>query len=210
MMPPPPPPALATLNTLTTPSISTITNPLYPPIAEGLEAPVQLIYLSLLLSFLAVGAYLVVRQVLVRRELEEAAKVLGERVRTNTASAEDYFELGVILLRKKLYTQATRNLEKAKGNWQGAPEDLAQVHNALGYAYFNMQRYDSAVSEYRQAVALQPGYVTAWNNLGNALEQQKDMEGAVSAYGEVLNYAPDNDVARQRYDALKRRVEVSR
>lgn len=166
----------------------------------------QLLYLSLLLSFLAVGAYLVVRQVLVRRELEEAAKVLGERVRTNTANAEDYFELGVILLRKKLYTQATRNLEKAKGAWEGAPEDLAQVHNALGYAYFNMQRLDNAVTEYRQAVALQPGYVTAWNNLGNALEQQKDMEGAVAAYGEVLNYAPDNDVARQRYDVLKRRV----
>lgn len=96
-------------------------------LAEGLEAPVQLLYLGLLLSFLAVGAYLVVRQVLIRRELEEAAKVLGERVRTGEAVAEDYFELGVILLRKKLYTQATRNLEKAKKAWDGEPEELAQV-----------------------------------------------------------------------------------
>lgn len=87
----------------------------------------QLLYLGLLLSFLAVGAYLVVRQVLIRRELEEAAKVLGERVRTGEAVAEDYFELGVILLRKKLYTQATRNLEKAKKAWDGEPEELAQV-----------------------------------------------------------------------------------
>lgn len=96
-------------------------------LAEGLEAPVQLLYLGLLLSFLAVGAYLVVRQVLIRRELEEAAKVLGERVRNGEAVAEDYFELGVILLRKKLYTQATRNLEKAKKAWDGEPEELAQV-----------------------------------------------------------------------------------
>ena len=33
-------------------------------LAEGLEAPVQLVYLVTLLGFLVVGAYLVVRQVL--------------------------------------------------------------------------------------------------------------------------------------------------
>lgn len=57
-------------------------------LAEGLETPVQLVYLVTLLSFLVVGAYLVVRQVLIRRELEEAAKVLGERVRTGEAISE--------------------------------------------------------------------------------------------------------------------------
>lgn len=40
---------------------------------------------------------------------------------------QDYFELGVILLRKKLFTQATKNLEKAKKGWEGEPEELAQV-----------------------------------------------------------------------------------
>jgi hypothetical protein len=44
--------------------------------------------------------------------------------------AQDYFELGVILLRKKLYTQATKNLEKAQKGWQGEPEELAQVRGA--------------------------------------------------------------------------------
>lgn len=32
---------------------------------------------------------------------------------------------------------------------------------------------DLAVQEYRRAVELQPGYVTAWNNLGDALEGEK-------------------------------------
>lgn len=44
------------------------------------------------------------------------------------ALAQDCFELGVILLRKKLYTQATKNLEKASRMWDGEPEELAQVH----------------------------------------------------------------------------------
>jgi Flp pilus assembly protein TadD len=34
------------------------------------------------------------------------------------------------------------------------------VHNALGYAFFNMERVDAAVEQYRKAVELQPGYVT--------------------------------------------------
>ena len=43
---------------------------------------------------------------------------------------QDYFELGVILLRKKLFTQATKNLEKAKKTWDGEPDELAQVTTA--------------------------------------------------------------------------------
>lgn len=177
--------------------------------AEGLETPVQLIYLSTLLGFLVVGAYLVVRQVLIRRELEEAAKVLGDRVRNQEASAEDYFELGVILLRKKLFTQATTNLEKALKSWEGEPEELAQVHNALGYSYFNLEKTEAAIREYRKAVELQPGYVTAWNNLGDVLERQRKYQEAYDAYQEVLAFAPDNKVARTRSDFCKTRIDRS-
>ncbi|KAL4859489.1 Tetratricopeptide repeat domain-containing protein PYG7 [Chlorella vulgaris] len=178
-------------------------------VAEGLEAPVQLAYLLTLMGFLVVGAFLVVRQVLIRRELEEAAKVLGERVRSGEASSEDYFELGVILLRKKLYTQATKNLERAQKSWSGEPEELAQVHNALGFAFFNMEKVDPAISQYRKAVELQPGYVTAWNNLGDAYERKKQYAPALAAYREVLTYAPDNKVAQARSEYCRTRIDRS-
>ncbi len=42
-------------------------------------------------------------------------------------SSQDYFELGVILTRKRLFTQATKNLEKAKKVWDGEENELAQV-----------------------------------------------------------------------------------
>lgn len=45
-------------------------------------------------------------------------------------AVQDYFELGVILLRKKLFTQATKNLEKAKKTWNGEPDELAQVRSS--------------------------------------------------------------------------------
>jgi hypothetical protein len=44
---------------------------------------------------------------------------------------QDCFELGVILLRKKLFTQATKNLEKSKKMWDGEPEELAQVRRMV-------------------------------------------------------------------------------
>ena len=40
---------------------------------------------------------------------------------------QDSFELGVILLRKKLYTQAVKNLDKARRSWNGLPDELAQA-----------------------------------------------------------------------------------
>ena len=57
-------------------------------LAEGLEEPVQLLYIVTLLGFAAFGAYLTIRQVLVRRDLEEAAKVLGERIRSGDGNSE--------------------------------------------------------------------------------------------------------------------------
>lgn len=64
---------------------------------------------------------------LIRRELENAAKDLQDRVRMGIASAEEYFELGAVMLRKRLYIQANRYLEQAIQKWEGDPEELAQV-----------------------------------------------------------------------------------
>lgn len=87
----------------------------------------QVIYLLGLLALLGTGSFLVVRQVLIRRALENAAKDLQDRVRMGVASAEEYFELGAVMLRKRLYIQANRYLEQAIQKWEGDPEELAQV-----------------------------------------------------------------------------------
>ena len=78
-----------------------------------------------------------------------------------------------------------------------------QVYNALGFAYLNMDKFPMAVQHYQKAVELQPGYVTAWNNLGDAFERSSKKEDALKAYEEALSYAPDNKIARARYDALR-------
>jgi len=172
-----------------------------------LEGGIQSLYLGALLTILGGAAFIVVRQVLIRRELDDQAKKMGERIRAGNASAEDYFEMGSILLRKKVFTQAVKNLQMAATNWDGDAQDLALVHNALGFGYSNTDKLDLAVAEFKKSVALQPGYVTAWNNLGEAHEKRKEMKEAIACYEESLVLSPNNPTATERLEEIKMRMK---
>ncbi len=54
-------------------------------------------------------------------------------------------------------------------------------------------------------LAWAPG--AAWNNLGDAYERKKQYSQALSAYREVLTYAPDNKVAQARSEYCRTRLE---
>ena len=174
-------------------------------VADGLEGGIQAISLGSLLAILGFGGFIIVRQVFIRRELDDAAKKMGERIRAGDASAEEYFEMGSIMLRKKVFTQAVRNLKLAAQMWEGDKEDLAQIHNALGFGYLSTDKLDEAIEEFNKAVELTPGYVTAWNNLGDTLEQKKEFKGAIEAYEESLSLAPGNKIAETRLEEIRRR-----
>ncbi|XP_040384446.1 tetratricopeptide repeat domain-containing protein PYG7, chloroplastic [Oryza brachyantha] len=175
-------------------------------VGELFELGIQLSYLLILLGLLGAGTFFVIRQVLVRRELDLSAKELQEQVRSGDASATEYFELGAVMLRRKFYPAAIKYLQQAIQKWDRDEQDLAQVYNALGVSYKRDNKLDKAIQQFEKAVELQPGYVTAWNNLGDAFEQKKDLKSALKAFEEVLLFDPNNTVARPRRDDLKQRV----
>uniref|UniRef100_A0A2P2K7L2 Uncharacterized protein ycf37 isoform X2 n=3 Tax=Rhizophora mucronata TaxID=61149 RepID=A0A2P2K7L2_RHIMU len=177
-------------------------------VGELFELGIQLSYLLLLLALLGVGTFFIIRQVLVRRELDLSAKELQEQVRSGDASATELFELGAVMLRRKFYPAANKYLLQAIEKWDGDDQDLAQVYNALGVSYVRDGKLDKGIAQFETAVKLQPGYVTAWNNLGDAYEQKKDLKSALKAFEEVLLFDPNNKVARPRRDQLKDRVQT--
>ncbi|KAM5550453.1 tetratricopeptide repeat domain-containing protein PYG7, chloroplastic [Rosa sericea] len=177
---------------------------------ELFELGIQLSYLLLLLGFLGIGTFFVIRQVLVRRELDLSAKELQEQVRSGDASATELFELGAVMLRRKIYPAATKYLVQAIEKWDGDDQDLAQVYNALGVSYVRDGKLAKGITMFETAVKLQPGYVTAWNNLGDAYEQKKDFKSALNAFEEVLLFDPNNKVAQPRREALKEQVKLYR
>ncbi|XP_021755213.1 tetratricopeptide repeat domain-containing protein PYG7, chloroplastic-like isoform X1 [Chenopodium quinoa] len=182
-------------------------NPVY-EVGELFELGIQLSYVLLLLALLGVGTFFVIRQVLVRRELDLSAKELQEQVRSGDANATELFELGAVMLRRKFYPAATKFLLQAIEKWDGDDQDLAQVYNALGVSYVRDGKIDKGITQFEKAVKIQPGYVTAWNNLGDAYEQKKDLKTALKAFEEVLLFDPNNKVARPRVESLRDRVNM--
>jgi len=65
-----------------------------------------------------------------------------------------------------------------------------RVHLARGKVAFEARRYAEAVNEFRQAVAAQPESVTARINLGAALTQVGDVNGAVEQFEAALRIEP--------------------
>ncbi|KAI3840320.1 hypothetical protein MKW92_008796 [Papaver armeniacum] len=177
-------------------------------VGELFELGIQLSYLLLLLGLLGAGTFFVIRQVIVRRELDLSAKELQEQIRSGDASATELFELGAVMLRRKFYPAAIKYLQQAISKWDGDDQDLAQVHNALGVSYIRDEKLEKGINQFETAVRIQPGYVTAWNNLGDAYEKKKDLKAALKAFEEVLLFDPNNKLARPRRDALKERVQM--
>lgn len=179
-------------------------------VGELFDLGIQLIYLLLLLGLLGAGTYYVIRQVLVRRELDLSAKELQEQVRSGDASATELFELGAVMLRRKFYPAATKFLLQAIDKWDGESQDLAQVYNALGVSYVRDGKLEKGIAQFEKAVNIQPGYVTAWNNLGDAYESKKEYPSALKAFEEVLLFDPNNKIARPRRDSLKELVGMTK
>jgi tetratricopeptide (TPR) repeat protein len=72
---------------------------------------------------------------------------------------------------------------------------LAAPDNALGHYNYGTElrgvgRNEEAIASFRQAVALDPGYVNAHNNLGNAVLEVEGLEAAVPHYRDAIALDP--------------------
>ncbi len=101
----------------------------------------------------------------------------------------DLFQQGRAHLRKGRAAQATVALEKAKRR----EPDKASIREALGIAYFRIQRWQEAEREFRAMLDLAPTDDYAHYALGRSLEKQgKDTE-ANGHYKLASSLRPGND-----------------
>ena len=165
------------------------------------------VYLSILLALLSVAAWTIFRQILKTRKVETSFSRLQNKLKNEKGTAQEYYELGSIYLDKKLFVQSLNLLKKALKEVEGeANENVALIYNSLGYAYFAQEQYDLAIRHYKEALNLDPAYVTALNNLGHAYERKKLIAQALQTYDEALKYEPNNQTAKRRADSLRKRL----
>ena len=82
--------------------------------------------------------------------------------------AYDHFQQGKALLKDGMAAQATVALEKAKK----LEPAKASIREALGIAYFRIQRWKEAEAEFREVLELSPTDDYAHYALGRCLEKQ--------------------------------------
>lgn len=80
-----------------------------------------------------------------------------------------------------------------------------RVYLSRGKVAFEAQRYAAAAAEFRKAVAAKPDSVTARVNLGAALSQIGDLDGAVKQFEEALRIEPGKANAHYNLAVLRAR-----
>ncbi|TAF50327.1 MAG: tetratricopeptide repeat protein, partial [Oscillatoriales cyanobacterium] len=164
-------------------------------------------YLIILIVLLLGSGIFVARQVLRTRRVETTLSRLQQSVQEGEASAKEYYELGSLLLDKKLFSRAIVQLQRAlKADDLEGDDNIALVYNALGFAYAAQEQYDLAIRQYKDAIKLQPQYVTALNNLGFVYERKMLIEKAIEVYEAALQHEANNTTAKKRLESLRRRV----
>jgi tetratricopeptide (TPR) repeat protein len=74
------------------------------------------------------------------------------------------------------------------GRWQG--HDLAIIYYNRGIEYARKSDYDRAISDYNEAIRLDPKYAFAYYNRGLVYNDQKNYDRAISDYNEAIRLDP--------------------
>jgi Flp pilus assembly protein TadD len=110
----------------------------------------------------------------------------------------DLFQQGRHHLRKGMAAQATVALEKAKR----LEPHKASIREALGIAYFRIQRWAEAENEFRAVLDLSPTDDYAHYALGRALEKQGKDQEANGHYKLAHSLRPDSEEFASRIREL--------
>lgn len=113
--------------------------------------------------------------------------------------AYDHFQQGRAHLADGMAAQATVALEKAKK----LEPDKASIREALGIAYFRIQRWEEAEAEFRAVLELAPADDYAHYALGRALEKQGRDAEANGHYKLASSLDPKSATYEQRIMELE-------
>ncbi len=175
-----------------------------------MDSPLLIIYLSILLVLLSGAAWAVLRQILKTRQIEVTLSRLQKKLSKEPGKAQEHYELGGILLDKKLFSQSIEQFQKAlKAKDLEGDENIARIYNGLGFAYAAKEQYDLAIRQYKEALKHRPDYVTALNNMGFAYERKNLTSQALEAYETALEYDGNNRTAKKRSESMRKRTVTS-
>jgi tetratricopeptide (TPR) repeat protein len=132
------------------------------------------------------------RALLQQAQPQQALNLATEFVRLKPLEPEGYFWQGVALDNLGRTQPALRSYEIGIQQTLKAGMDSAELRMNAGNALLKLGRLDDAIVQYRRAVEIDPGLALAHLNLGRALVEKGDVEGALECFQrcEDLHFKP--------------------
>ena len=132
--------------------------------------------------------YLSYGSVFFERGYPEQAKVFFQlALGDEPSSAEALYGIGSVYLQQQKPREARENFERAIQLHANYPGSLPRAWNNLGILSAREGQTDEAIQDFQRALQIDPGFLIAMGNLGNAYRQQKRWKEAQDALGECSN-----------------------
>ncbi|MDN5924424.1 MAG: sulfotransferase [Xanthomonadales bacterium] len=114
----------------------------------------------------------------------EAIALFRQALALHPESSEGWYELGYLLKAESQYEAALEAYAEALARGIARPEEV-HLNRAVIYSD-HLRRDEAAEQELKTALALAPGYHSAWLNLGNLHEERGQREAALECYDKIL------------------------
>lgn len=168
-----------------------------------------IIYSFILFGSLAIICFYFIGQLNMIQKVEKRLAILETRLQASNKSSDNFYKLGQIYLRKKIYNRAITLFRKSLNYWdQNDKIGLGSLYNTLGFTYFKLKQFEPAMYYYHQAIKLLPDYSLALTNLGLVYENKEMYQEAYNTYSLVLNYENKNKIASSRLPVVKLKAEL--
>lgn len=124
-------------------------------------------------------------------EPAEAERAVAEAEKAPSLTADDFSNLGIVLMKMNQPARALRALSTASGMDPSSPTYLFNEANALSAA----GRFDQAEATFRRCVALAPTLAGAHTGLGIVLAETHRLPAALDEFRAAVRLQPDDPAA---------------
>lgn len=119
---------------------------------------------------------------------DEAKASIKKALDLDPDFSEAHLNLSAIYIADQNWEMAINESKEALGNiFYRTPE---RAHNNIGWAYYNMGKYKEALSSFKKAVELNPGFSLAYYNMGLTYAKLKDIEKSAAAFEKAVKISP--------------------
>ena len=106
--------------------------------------------------------------------------------------ANQHFNAGMELFEQGQFEEA---IEEFSAGIRIVPDASAIVYAARGFSYGKLAEYEKAITDFDEAIRLDPEYFTAYNRRGNLYIVLGDYEQAIEDLNESIRIYPQNPEA---------------